>query len=219
MPQIAPLPDDTQRLVIIGRTGSGKTQIGVHHLSMRSYDKMPWIIFDFKGDKLIGSIREAKEISITSDPPKKPGLYVVRPFPDQKEEVESFLWKIWAQEHVGIYIDEGYMVAKSSAFRALLTQGRSKHVPIIVLSQRPVWMDRFVWSEADYFQVLQLNSDTDVKAVQDFIPVKVRRKMPQYHSQYYSVSEDILNIWSPVPHADQITETFTRRLGGRRKIM
>ena len=53
-------PDDSHRHAIFGRTGTGKTVFGLWCLSQRSYDKIPWIIIDFKRDmifKILGTTR------------------------------------------------------------------------------------------------------------------------------------------------------------------
>lgn len=207
------IPNDTERLTIYGKTGSGKTVAAIWHLSQRSYTSRPWIIFDFKGDATIAKIPHAIEISV-GEIPKKPGLYIARPIPEQDAEaVDEMMWDIWARERIGVYIDEGYMVGRrSNGFNALLTQGRSKSIPMIVLSQRPVWMSRFVISEADFHQVFFLSDEADRDVVQRFIPYEIDRRLPKFHSFYYDVSEDEFVGLKPVPHPDSVLETFDRRL-------
>ena len=158
------LPDDSHRITIVGRTGSGKTVAGLWHLSKRDFLSMPWVIIDYKTDKNINSIKGAKNLSL-KDTPKKPGIYIVHPLPGQDEEITEFLWKIWARENIGLYVDEGYMIGSNPAFEALLTQGRSKNIPMIVLSQRPAWISRFVFSESDFFQEFHLNDKRDRKTM------------------------------------------------------
>ena len=41
---------------------------------------------------------------------------------------------------------------------------------MITLSQRPVWLDPFILSEAEYYQVFRLNHKNDRKKVEEFIP-------------------------------------------------
>jgi len=214
------LPDDTKRHVIVGSTGSGKTQCGIWHLSLRDYLNMPWVIFDFKGDDLIAEIG-AKEISVNSAPPKKPGLYVVRPLPETDDaSVEAFLMKCWAQEDIGLYIDEGYMIPNDSkAFKAILTQGRSKHIPVIVLSQRPVWLSRFVFSEADFYQVFRLNDKRDRQTVKSFLPFDVEERLPDYHSYWYDVGNDFSQVWKPVPSKGTIIKSFRDNLRTPRTLL
>lgn len=215
MSELPRLPNDEQRHMICGRTGSGKTWLGVWSLSQRSYDVMPWLIFDFKGDALIRDL-DADEIE-PGKCPKKPGLYVTRPIPGlHDEEVEKTLWKARAQGSVGLYVDEGYMMGDSPALRACLTQGRSLHVPMIILSQRPVWMSRFCFSEADFFSLFHLNDLRDRKTVVNFMrDVTPNYSLAEYHSFYYDVGRDDLKVFQPVPGRDRIIETFLQRRGKR----
>ena len=203
------LPDNTQRLVIVGRTGTGKTQAAAWQLAMRDIGFFRWIIFDFKGDELLNDMG-ATEIDL-GELPKKPGLYIVHPTPDETEGVEDYLWKIWASGNIGLFIDEGYMIGNSAAFRALLTQGRSKRIPMIILSQRPVWLSRFVFSEADFYQVFWLNDSEDRKAMQRFIPFDMERRQQKFHSVYYAVSLDSIDILSPAPDKERILQQINAK--------
>jgi len=205
-------PNDTQRLVIVGRTGTGKTYAGAWQLAMRRFDRMPWIIVDYKRDALLNDIG-ATEIQIGALP-AKPGLYIVHPLPDDKEAMETWFWAIWGRENIGLYIDEGYMIGDSAAFRALLTQGRSKKIPMIILSQRPVYLSRFVFSEADFHQVFHLNDKDDRKTMQRYLgdAVKLDAKIEKYHSTYYNVSEDAAVILSPAPDEETMFAVFDEKL-------
>jgi hypothetical protein len=88
------LPDTQKRLAVVGSTGSGKTFAGIWHLSIADFS-IPWIIFDFKNDGLIGELG-ATEISIAGRAPKKAGLYVVRPLPEIDDAaITNFLWQVW----------------------------------------------------------------------------------------------------------------------------
>lgn len=208
------LPDNSQRLVITGRTGSGKTQAGVWHLSRQNWKEIPWVIFNWKGDKLIAQL-PCEKLALDKTP-DKPGLYVVEPAPHQTEEVEAMLWRLWAREHCGIYVDEGYMLGKSNAYRAIQTQGRSKHIPTITLSQRPFHMDRFIFSEADFYQVFALNERNDRKRIAEWMPAEDRNgnaydkdvRLDDFHSWYYDVGQNELAILTPVPESKVIVKSF-----------
>ena len=102
----------------------------------------------------------------------------------------------------------------NEAFRALLTQGRSKHIPLIVLSQRPVYMDRFVLSESNIYQVFRLNHKKDRETVQAFIPkrkIDLEVPLPRFHSVWYDVVEDHAAKLAPVPDIKTIHAMFARR--------
>jgi hypothetical protein len=210
------LPDDSNRHVILGMTGSGKTVAGLWALSLRSFDRMPWIVVDYKRDAMIGNISGIQEIDWKKAPPKKPGLYVIRPFPHSGDEVDAFLWKIWEQEHTGVFIDEGFMIDRfSQPLRAILTQGRSKRIPVIALSQRPTWLCPFLLSEAEYLQCFYLHNPRDVKTVREWMPL--RQDLPRDHrSVYFDVKRNQLTHLLPVPPEDQILARFERRLPKRR---
>ena len=211
----ARLPTAQNRISIIGRTGSGKTQAGVWHLSQQNFDAQPWILIDFKGDDLIakvGSLEGAEYITVNSPVPTSPGLYILQVRPDQKEELNTFLWRVWERENVGIYVDEGYMLDKSDAFDSILTQGRSKYIPCIVLSQRPVWLSRFVFSESNFFQVFHLNDRRDRQTVGAFVPAKLDARLKEYHSYYYDVDRDSLVVFAPVPQQEIILTKIQSKL-------
>jgi hypothetical protein len=213
------LPDSTQRLAIVGATGSGKTQAAIWHLSMRDYTSMPWVIYNWKGDKSIDEIPGAIFIGL-DEMPKRPGIYVVHPLPNDNEEVEQHMWEVWSRENIGVYVDEGYMVGNNNpAFRALLTQGRSKRIPVITLSQRPVWMDRFVFSESEFFQVFRLQHRKDRRSVEEFVPANLDRRLNDYWSYYYDVGRDEVKILRPVPDMEQIHKTFDARLSRMRRVV
>lgn len=209
------LPGPDSRTLIVGRTGSGKTVAAAWQLSERDFDKRAWIVVDYKRDELLNSIDDIVELRLTDPIPSKPGVYIIHPRPDEEGEVEAFLWRVWEQGNVGLYVDEGYMLpmkGKSPAFQAILTQGRSKQIPVIILSQRPVWISRFAVSEADYYQVFWLNDIEDRKTVGRFIPGGVNDRLPEYNSLWYDVKQDRLARLGPVPNGEKILATFERRL-------
>jgi hypothetical protein len=213
------IPDETQRIAIVGATGSGKTQAELWQLSARDIDTRPWVIFNWKGDASIDGIPGAEFIDLDVIP-IKPGIYIYHPHPDQGPEVEQIMWVIWERGGIGVVIDEGYMVGRNNpAFRAILTQGRSKEIPVIVLSQRPNWMDRFVFSEADFYQVFRLNDKRDQKAVREFFPAEIEKKLPPYHSYYYDVAKDRVSVLRPVPEIEIIYRTFAHKLVRVRKTV
>lgn len=208
-------PNDTQRLVIVGATGTGKTHAALWHLSRRNYDQKPWIVYDFKNDELINDIEGARHITLDAKLPDQPGLYVAHPHPGDVDDgtVETHMWQIWRQENIGVYVDEGFMIGTNNrGFRALLTQGRSKHIPMITLSQRPVWMDRFVFSESEFFQVFRLQHRKDVANVEEFIPHDLTERLPTHHSYYYDATDDKLVVMKSVPDRAVILDTFDLKL-------
>lgn len=211
------LPRTDKRTVIIGSTGSGKTFTAVWLLSTRDFDIRPWIIIAYKDDELLNSLG-ATEISVYDKPPSKPGLYIVRPIPDRDEPaVEKFLWAIWAQENTGVYTDEGHQLGtKNAALSALLNQGRSKLIEMITLSQRPVWMHKSVFSEANQFYIMRLRLQTDREYVGSYIDGHDVPLLPKYHSLWYDADEGEKVYLAPVPGRKELIEAFEKRLKNKR---
>lgn len=210
------LPSPEDRTIIIGRTGSGKTQFGLWLLSEMNYDEMPWIIIDYKGDPSIRAIPYAQSIAV-GEIPSEPGIYVARPMHTQSQEMEDYLYAIWQYENVGLYVDEGVMLSKNAALDTILIQGRSKRIPVIVLSQRPVGISRFAFSEAQFIVVFPSHDKREQKIVSEFAPLFQEKDsgdelIPTYHSWYYDVKNRSLKALRPVPSLDRIMQTFDDRL-------
>jgi hypothetical protein len=214
-------PNDTQRLTVIGKTGSGKTQFAAWQLSERSITKKPWIVFDFKRDDLLNEITGSHHIGVEEKLPKHPGLYLVHPTPAETENVEKLLWKIWEKENIGVYIDEGYMISdRSPGFQAILTQGRSKHIPVIMLTQRPAWVTRFAFSEADYISLFALTDTRDQKIVKQFMPMPIETRLPApYYSWWYDSPRHYKAVLQPAPDRGHILNSFHERLTKPRRIL
>lgn len=215
------LPTNKQRILIIGKTGTGKTCGAVWHLSHHDFSKKTWIVLNHKGDDLIDSIEGAHHLELNERPnPKKKGLYIYHPIPEHDDkEVTELLWDIHRMGNIGVYIDEGYMIPnRDPAMQALLTQGRSKNIPMIILSQRPTWISRFCISEADFFMVFYLADKRDRQTINGFIPVDLEMLMSapvnsepalkKYHSLYYDVAKNKAVIMQPVPTDEEILSRF-----------
>lgn len=206
------LPGARDRLCVLGRTGSGKTHCAAWVLSHSNWPAIPWIIIDYKRDPLIAQIPQLEELRLGSKLPRLPGLYVVHPRPDQEAEVEALLWDVWRRGRVGLWVDEGHILPDKGALQALLSQGRSKSIPVIILSQRPVWLNRFALSESGFFSVFSMNDKRDRQTIQSFLPeIDLETRLPARHSYWYDVAEDRAFLMRPVPDSDDILNRFVDR--------
>jgi hypothetical protein len=210
------------RLTVIGRTGSGKTTGILWHLSKQNLrDGIPWLLIDFKGDELIADIRNA-HIADFDTVPKEKGLHILRPRLDETEELNKLLWKIWEEENIGVILDEGYMMSESRAYDALLTQGRTKNIPVITGTQRPVKVSRFVFSEATFIQVYDLNDARDYDIVREFVPDSpssaplFSRPLQDYYSWYIDTERKQVFMFKPMPDKAIILATINQQLHTRK---
>ena len=223
-PSLWKMPGDDDRTSIVGKTGSGKTTAGLFILSQqKSYKKMPWIIIDYKGDDTIAKV-PCKIISPDTPPPNEPGLYRLQasPFLQNEDPVDGFLKKVWANGHTGLFFDEAYMLpdrygrSGGGTLRALFTTGRSRHIPIISLTQRPVDVIKYNFSEASHHVIFRLPDKADRDTVRGRVPNeefdrifgKSGTGLPKYHSMWYDVSEDNSFTMLPFPHPDEIVASL-----------
>lgn len=222
-------PSPTERAAIVGRTGSGKTLLGAFVLSRSPFDKMPYVIVDYKRDDTLAKIRRAREIGL-NEVPRHPGVYILRLMPGLEEQTEAWLWKVWQKTHIGLYFDEAYLVPDKLALQAILTQGRSLRIPAICVSQRPVQVSRFVFSEADHVALFHLNDERDEDTVKRFTPkgfieyvppeyprVENENRLPDFHSRWYDINKHKKFVLRPVPPADEIVSSIDARLQPQRR--
>jgi len=220
----ARLPGNSDRTVIVGRTGTGKTIAGAWHLSLKKFATFPWIVFDTKRDpffKELWRMQGAKKIRF-SDRVGKDGLHYIQPLPHEmkSDAAEDFLWRLHKRGRVGIFIDEGYMFDKfSDALTALYTQGRTLNIPMITLSQKPKYLNMFTFSEAQFFQVFPLNDLNDRKRIAEFSPIDPKVRLREHHSLWYDVGRNSVVELSPVPAPDRLLENFEAQLRATKRAI
>jgi hypothetical protein len=218
---VIPLATDQERILIAGHTGSGKTHEALHHLSQRSIDVRPWVILDFKGDDLVSSVPVTEPWTLADGPPDAPGLYVVTCQWDDGEPggaADRFLRAALDRGNIGIFIDEGQRLGQQNpGLRAVLTQGRSKFVPLIFLTQRPRFVDTFALSESEYLQFFNLPHPDDRDRIARFVPADRLdfarlQALGPHHSFLYDVRNDRLHTLGPAPDFATIHRRILTRL-------
>ncbi len=212
-------------MTINGATGSGKTHFGAWLLSEARFDLQPFVVVNLKEERLfhqIGRIVNLKQGEL----PARPGLYQIEFKPFQLDKLEHWLWKVWDAKNIGLFIDEGYMLPdRSDAFSTILTTGRSRRLPVYTLSQRPAWLSRFVFSEANFYTLFRLQDKEDRDRVRKFTPDDdpvwndIDTRISKYHSRWYDVDQDFSTFVRPAPSRDAILARFEQRLTPRRRML
>jgi hypothetical protein len=192
------LPRANDRIAIVGRNGTGKTTMAVWLLSHADYDRKPHLIVDYKGEVLFRDLQKIApdgitEISVTGNMPTKKGLYIVRPVPSIDDEaIERMLWKVWENQRTGVYVDECHLLPSNDALKACLVTGRSRQIPMTIISQRPVWVPREAFSEANHHIAFDISRRDDRKTAGEFMmregdPIP---RWPNYHSMWHDVERN-----------------------------
>jgi hypothetical protein len=194
-------PAGDQRTTILGATGSGKSTCGLWLLSNQRLDKRPWVIFDFKREAFFDRVGfpPITALDLDARPPKKPGLYLVSPRPGEDDYVERFIWRLWERENVGLYVDEAPLMPDRDAFAAVLQQGRSKRMPVIACTQRPVGVARGLFSEANFVCVYDILDERDFKTVQGVVPAEMSRPLKWHYWRWFDRERRVVLNMSPVP--------------------
>lgn len=206
------LPNESDRTVILGATGSGKTQFGVWLLSVRFLPHRRHFVLDFKGEELFSRL-ELTPWPITAELPVEPGIYHLRILPGEESAVSQFFLNCYNTTDILIFTDEGYMLPYQDRWvRACLTQGRSKRIEMITLSQRPVRMDVFFLSEASFMGVFRLNVKDDRKRVSEYMDGLDIPRLPAYHCLWYDVARNKSVVFEPVPDAATLIEAFREEI-------
>lgn len=209
------LPGAADRTVVIGQTGSGKTILGAWLLSKQRFDKRPWVALDFKGEALWDKVGDPpmRPLRLGAMPGKR-GLYRLDVHPGQEDELEEWLWKIWERENVGIFVDEVSLVPQKNAFKAILRQGRSKLIPVIACTQRPVDCDREVFTESQYRAFFGLEDARDYQVIRGLFGDRdirdAARSLKRHWSLWYDVRQKSLTVLKPCPAPDTVADDLRR---------
>ena len=140
-------------------------------------------------------------------------LFGVSPRPGQDDALERFLWRIWEKENIGLYVDEASLMPDDSdAFKAVLQQGRSKRIPVIGCTQRPVSVARAMFSESDYYCVYRMVDRRDYKTVEGFVPGDLSRPLPWHHWYWYDRTRNTLLTMSPVPPPETVAARLNQNI-------
>jgi|HubBroStandDraft_4_1064222.scaffolds.fasta_scaffold01290_3 hypothetical protein len=225
-------PREGYHTAILGTTGSGKSTLGAWLLSRAPFHLKPAFIIDFKHEEIFQKCLRIREIALHETLPKHPGLYVVRPRPDEAwkadgtPDVENWLERLWNAGTAWLYIDEGYLMPDKAWLRNVLAQGRSLGITVVATSQRPVDVPLSIFTEATYFSSFHLNYKKDKQRVDEYTLEGVTDiALPPFHSIWYDRAQHKSGdpkpyvTLAPVPDADTIIEAIDSRLRPRHSIL
>lgn len=199
-----------KRVALFGRAGVGKSHLS-KWIVLRS-TMMRWIILDTKHDPIYEEWIMIDELPTTA---KLHELWqiasqvVVRPRPHENNADVLDLWLEMIHDRFnrfGIVIDETYQVAfgprAGAGLTGLVTRGRVRGQTVVMGSQRPAWVPRFVFTEAIGYCIMSLNLLEDRQRVSAMVGDRwkrdVLRPIKERQWLWYDVNRDRLTRMEPV---------------------
>lgn len=205
LPAISP----GKRAIAAGRTGAGKSSLA-QWLLLNSPGH--WLILNPKWTKAFDNLPDAKVIEGIELGKIKKSLSenrftIVNPYPAQSSPETLDMLIQWLHESytdIGLCIDESYAVHNGykagPGLTGWLTRGRELKQSLLALTQRPAWLSKFLFSEADYICGMALNLEDDRKRMFEFTGRQYfKQKIPEYQWLWYDVAKDDLTLYPPVP--------------------
>jgi hypothetical protein len=203
--------------------GSGKSVFAAHMVSYAPLDRMPYILVDYKDEDLFNRVERARYLDF-KDVPKEPGFYILKAEPSKDDDkVNEFLYRQLKAEKRGLIYDEGFSIPNKGAMETIYMQGRSKHVPVITLTQRPSWLTRYAFTENSYLCYFRLTDKEDQKTIKRWLPDddpvwNFKKVLPKYWARWYDNQQNASFVLKPAPDAETILERFDDKLHFRRKV-
>ncbi len=210
-------PSDSDRCMIIGMTGTGKTRAAVHQLSHRSINDMTWIAMDFKGDDTLAQMPVTDIMDIDEEIPSNPGLYYLKVEPSRRGAATTeFFKRAYERGECGILIDETLAIGNANeGFNLCLFLGRSRKVPMIMCTQRPVGMEVNARNQATFWQIFKIRNKKDRDSLREDVPeelIDLEKPLPQYQSYWFDVARDYTAKLKPTPPEEESFERIMRRM-------
>lgn len=168
------VPSYTERAVIVGKTGSGKTTLARALLQSRPFV----VIYDAKG--LLRWPDYVRYVTLEECIASKLHRMIYAPRHEELADIDPtyvnrfFQW-VYLRANTTLYVDEVYSVCNRGEipryYHACLTRGREFNISTFSSTQRPKQIPAVVLSESEHYYVFQLILPQDRQRVREIIPV------------------------------------------------
>lgn len=201
-----------KRLLVAGRTGSGKSALACWFLQR---SQQTWVVLNPKHTGAYKNLPDSNVVKSldpkkVSDSIKKYKYTIVNPpsstaDPDTMDAFIMWLHDSWT--NIGLCCDELYAIHKGGhagqGLLGWLTRGRELKQSFLGLTQRPAFLSQFLFSESDYIVSMSLSLKKDRKRMEEMTDRPAFNKvLDKYYWLYYDISNESLRYFEPIPVDD-----------------
>lgn len=158
-----------QRTLIIGMTGSGKSQLAEY--LCREFNSL--IVLDYKheieweGFKILNSMRELSRCGMSEEYNR---VILRVPYDWEKKEYDTFFKWVLNRKNTRVYADEGMVIGDNATFpkhlKICTVVGRSLGIGLIITVQRPATIPKFLMTDSEHKLIFYLQDETDRERVE-----------------------------------------------------
>lgn len=191
------------RVSIYGKTGTGKTETFIKLM----YPQYPRLVFwDVKREN--GNIPHDIMVTNPKDLKKvidKNNKILYQPKSIETSDFDEVCQIIFEAGNIALYVDEVAAVSSTNKIeyyhKLIMTQGRSKGIGIVNVSQRPKDISNILISESEQFLIFTLTLDPDIKKLENIIGKDVAeeiRFLKYHYFLYYNTRDNIGRLFQPI---------------------
>src|SRR5574337_1110818 len=183
-PMSHPFIERGKRVVLAGRTGSGKSTLACW---LMRHSDVRWLILNPKATGAYDNLDDCERVNgidprgITRAIERSRYVNIVPNYVESTPEGMDALieWIHHSFDGVGLCADELYTLHEqrhaSAELTTYLTQNHERGQSFLEQTQRPAWISRFIFSEANYISEMALNLLDDRKRMFQFIGHEIGR--------------------------------------------
>lgn len=173
--------NDDERVVFVGTTGSGKTVLAKHFLSMINRV----LVVDPKHTFKLDGYKRARGLPMFG----KDFHVIYRPQWKDDGPLADLIYRMNRMRDVTIYIDELATVSEqfpqtTGILADVARTGRERHVALWSALQRPRWTPRIFFTEAEVFFQFNLRSGEDRGYMSQFVGPEVLDQIDKFQFWY-----------------------------------